>query len=518
MSIFNRVPLHPLLFSAYPILALLAHNLDQIKPAAAWRLLLFIVVGIIVLYLLLVLVFRNRHMVAVICTLFAILFFSYGHVYEYLNQLNMPLAAIARHRYLLPIWLAISVIGLWLIGRNRRQIHSTTPMLNAMGVIAITLPLIQILFFQIQTQQALKEKLESNNHLSSITDFEVETQPDIYYIILDAYTRQDILEENYCLDNTSFISSLRDMGFYVADCSQSNYAQTELSMAATFNMDYLENLGDSFTAGNNDRSGLWPLLRHGKVRQMLESVGYNVIAFETGYYWIQWEDADSYLSLPKSASISSLFREGGLNSFEAMLIRTSVFRVILDTNAVTDFLDSLLPDLEYHEKVVRERTLFVLDRLQPDNVPAIKGPKFIYAHIIAPHPPYVFGPKGEFAEHGEEFTYNDQITYINKRILQVVDGIIENSQSQPIIIIQGDHGLKDTPNERVAILNAYYLPEGGVENLYPSISPVNSFRLVFDHYLGTEFGLLDDISYYSTYELPYNYEIVPNFCRTELSK
>ena len=64
-----------------------------------------------------------------------------------------------------------------------------------------------------------------------------------------------------------------------------------------------------------------------------------------------------------------------------------------------------------------------------------------------------------------------------------------------MIIIQGDHGL-DT-EARMAILNAYYLPGDGAKMLYPTITPVNSFRVVFNAYFGQEYPILPDTSLYS---------------------
>jgi hypothetical protein len=62
--------------------------------------------------------------------------------------------------------------------------------------------------------------------------------------------------------------------------------------------------------------------------------------------------------------------------------------------------------------------------------------------------------------------------------------------------------------EKMGILNAYYLPGVDYSNphLYPSITPVNSFRLVFDLYFGTKLGSLDDSSYvYANYSRPYKF-------------
>jgi hypothetical protein len=66
----------------------------------------------------------------------------------------------------------------------------------------------------------------------------------------------------------------------------------------------------------------------------------------------------------------------------------------------------------------------------------------------------------------------------------------------------------------MGILNAYYFPEAK-PNLYPSITPVNSFRLLFDTYFGADYKLLDDVSYYSDYPLAYDFTMIPNPCAAQ---
>jgi hypothetical protein len=337
--------------------------------------------------------------------------------------------------------------------------------------------------------------------------------PDIYYIILDAYTRQDVLQEVFDYDNSQFLDALTEIGFYVARCSQSNYAQTELSLASTFNLNYLEELGEDFVAGSADRSGLWPLLRHGKVRSLLEDLGYTIVAFDTGFYWIMWMDADVYLSPPGEGSSSALFHLGGLNGFEAMFLRSTAVLVLTDAALKFDLLERVLPDVDYPRKIWREKALFTLSQLAFDKVPSIQGPKFVYAHVILPHPPYVFGPNGEVVEERLDDMdipgYRGQLIFTNAQIQPILHELIELSEREPVIILQGDHGLRFTPEERMAILNAYYLPGNASDQLYPTISPVNSFRLVFNSYFGAEYELLEDVSYFSKYNHPYDYQIVP---------
>ena len=50
-----------------------------------------------------------------------------------------------------------------------------------------------------------------------------------------------------------------------------------------------------------------------------------------------------------------------------------------------------------------------------------------------------------------------------------------------------------------------FVPDGN-KLLYDSISPVNTFRLVFNYYFDTNYELLNDLSYYITgYKEPYKF-------------
>ncbi len=509
MKLLKRNPIYPILFGLYPVLALLAYNLDQIKPVVAWRSL--IAISLVNLFFLLILrvIFRNWYTAAASDALLLILFFSYGHLYEYLDDANAVLSQIARHRFLVPLFLILLTIGLLWLRKNVQKATSATLLLNLAAITAIAIPLLRIASFEVRIQKVYSAYQDQIGSAQPGTlDHTIDTLPDIYYIILDGYSRDDILLDSYGYDNTPFMNTLVDMGFYIASCSHSNYAQTELSMASAFNMDYLENLGDSFIGSSDDRSELWPLLDHGRVRQILDDIGYKVIAFETGFYWIQWEDADVYLAPMKSKETGESLFGRGLNSFEEMLIQTTMGRVLIDNDLIR-LIRELIPDIESYDLTVRNRTLFVLDQLRFDKVPAILGPKFVYAHIISPHDPFVFGPDGEAAQSDDKFTYVDQVKFINRQIEQILNEIITNSQISPIIILQGDHGYDSHPSGRMAILNAIYFPGDSIQNLYPTLTPVNTFRLLFNEFLGGEFEILEDLSYYSTYENPYKFEVIP---------
>jgi hypothetical protein len=168
-----------------------------------------------------------------------------------------------------------------------------------------------------------------------------------------------------------------------------------------------------------------------------------------------------------------------------------------------------------------------------------KKPKFVMAHVDAPHPPFVFGRNGEPLDVESHCTfhdgnwlikkgrltldeyrrlYRDQLSFVTDLVKKAVDEILAYSDKPPIIIICADHGArsemvwedpeKTNVKEAFAILNAYYMPEGKNTYLYPEISPVNTFRVVFNTYFGTEFDMLPDRNYFTKPNRPYkHYEV-----------
>jgi hypothetical protein len=141
-----------------------------------------------------------------------------------------------------------------------------------------------------------------------------------------------------------------------------------------------------------------------------------------------------------------------------------------------------------------DQHIYALDILE--NGARIPGPKFVYAHLTTTHQPFVFNPDGSMIWPIDETkdTYLSQIEYTNQRILEIVKRLIQESRTPPIIILQGDHSYAPD-HARVKILNAYYLP-GKSAAIYPTITPVNTFRVIFDQYFAYHLGLKPDRSYY----------------------
>ncbi|HLF37990.1 MAG TPA: hypothetical protein VI520_08660 [Anaerolineales bacterium] len=511
----ERSPLHPFLLATYPVLALLASNLGQVRPGIANRALIVSILlgGMTVLGFRALL--RDWPRAALLASWGLLLFYSYGHVYNELRSVQVMGTVLGRHRFLLSAWALLGLGGAWLILRRPAAPEWLTAMLNFGLLLAIAIPIGKILLSGVGPVAASTKAGVNAMELTGLQAPADRPPPDIYFIILDAYARADTLRDQFDFDNGAFLDALSEMGFYVAECSQSNYAQTELSLAATLNMQYLSDLIDESIQGEAARAQLWPLIRHSAVRLLLEGLGYRTVAFETGYYWTEWEDADVYLAPQRG-----LF--AGMSAFEGTLLRSTAAWALIDALPVLP--PFLQRDLDRSTDAHRDRLLYVLDQL--GRTPEIPGPKFVFAHIVSPHRPFVFDAEGNPVDDEYTWThsnlgldayregYRQQVAYLNSRMVSILRGIVEGSNGQAVIIMQGDHGPEEgSSQDRMRNLDVIHLPGGDSPTLYPSISPVNAMRIALNDALDARLPLAEDISRFSTYEAPFDYSQIASECQ-----
>jgi hypothetical protein len=269
--------------------------------------------------------------------------------------------------------------------------------------------------------------------------------------MLDGYARADYLDQAFGYDNSDFLDDLEELGFYIANCSRRNYAQTILSVASSLNMVYLDEIQAQVGSDSQDKTPLTRLIRWSEVRLVLEEQGYQTVAFATGYRPTELEQADYY------------FRPS-IREFSVME------RLVMDTSGLV-ILHDLLPWMGYSDifpGYLAHRKMIEHTFDQVHAIPDVSDRKFVFVHIIVPHPPFVFGPEGD---HGPGSTLN---------------------WASP-----------DTSsiNERVAILNALYLPGVDSTALYAEMSPVNTFH--------TELPILPDESFFSDMDSSYDFMLVP---------
>jgi hypothetical protein len=291
----------------------------------------------------------------------------------------------------------------------------------------------------------------------------------------------------------------------VASRSTANYTSTYLSLASSLNLGY-PNYPSGRAGAAEARDLTYALVQDNELTWFLKAQGYRFITFSSGY------GATSY-----NPSSDVEYDFGMIDDFASLLIMTTPLKVLPRCIATAS------------------RYRITATSRQLSRLPRVRGPKFTFAHIVAPHPPYVFDENGrgvdpDLAAPGglwkQTDRYDAQLAFVSREISVVVDSLLANSSSLPIIVLQADHGPASTAVdldwtrttdeflwERTGILNAYFLPEGGSSLLYDSITPVNTFRIILAYYFNADYPLLPDRIYYSNCVSPYEFRDVTEAVR-----
>jgi hypothetical protein len=437
----------------------------------------------------------------IITTLLVIAFFSYGHVFI---QIETSTGGLIRHRYLILIFAGFLWAAGWFVLKRMRNTATLVTFLTVMGLALFAYSSFQSLQHDYsEYRSALEQKKIMDSFLQQADAAGDYPKPDIYLILLDAHTSAYTLQEAFGYDNSAFTQDLESMGFYVAECAQSNYPVTNLSVTSAFYANY------------HETPTLYPVYSSLTI-ETLRTQGYEVITFQNrsrGHFSL---GEDQRLSRNQML-LGQIDLTGGLSEFDFMLIQTSLLRLAIDMPQLLPWFRVQSPqEIEYYEHY--QQTYFILDELK--RLPQTGGPKFVFAHILVPHSPFIFTPDGDFLWADDPIKgYVSNVKFIDTQITQVVEEMIKSAAIPPVIIIMGDHGPTgvpslETPQRRMSILNAYYVQDEAKADLYPTITPVNSFRIIFNNYFGTSYPLLDDLSYYTGDMNAFTPEnLVPNECK-----
>jgi len=489
----------PLLFAISPVLFLFSKNMAEVRPSElVVPLVVTLSFGILVLVLcwLIVAVIRkvltrpqaslrmetwSFEKAAIVASIFLFLFLSYGDANaRFGGEWFIPAV----------IWILLFLIGAFLVARHHGSPSNLTAFCVVLGVILVLWPMIGIISHETHlVGHAIKPTGTVGN--STISAVNSEVLPDIYYIVPDRYGSLSSLQANFNFDNSEFTNYLTSRGFYVAQNSKSNYPRTFASLASSLNMEYInyltEELGENFGANYP----MWQLIQDNKVWQFLKSKGYRFI--NLGDHW------DGTMKNINADMNYNLFTMPG---FSRLLFQKTLAYPFCVHLGITD--DDRITQMK--------NVLYQFGKLA--EIPDMEEPTFTFAHLCIPHDPFVFHSNGEYKTLSEEKqdsygeNYIDKLTFCNYKFKVLIDELLADSEVPPIIIIQADEGpftisepwLGEKATEtglriKFGILNAYYLPGVDKDVLYPSITPVNSFRLVFDQYFGTDLGLLEDKHY-----------------------
>lgn len=492
---------YPFLFAAFPVLFLYSHNVEQVDISEFVAPFAFVLVSTGLLLLVIKKILKSKEKPGIVVSIILLTIFSYGPLFAvFLTAIKVKSASYFTPLYF-TFWIAVSFTISYLVITTKKKLDNLAKILSVIAVFLFVIPLISIGTYEAKTNANKKGRLKKEKvSLPTVSGAQTESElPDIYYIILDRYPNKETLKNVYGFDNSEFLDYLASQGFYIANESTANYLKTAHSLASTLNMEYINYLGEELGENYTSWSPLYKKVEDYTVWRYLKSKGYKFIHF--GSWWTptkynQFADINYNFSfLPEFSSI--LLQSTVLYPFS---VYTEIYNV------------------RYEQF---QRVNFKFEKLS--EVPKMQEPTFVFAHMLIPHDPYVANEKGEFItfeeeERNEEESYINQLIFTNKKIAEVIEALLETSGDKPIIILQGDEGpfperykenvrgfdwktaTEDELKKKVGILNTYYLPGTKKDIFYDSITPVNTFRVVFNQYFDEEFKLLPDKNYAITDE------------------
>ena len=494
-------PFHPLLFAAFPVLFLYASNVREGIPVRDVLTALGLVVGsAIVLLVGATAALGDARRGALLTSSLVALFFGYGHAWNAVRGAS----GIGSEPWVLAVWallaagaVALAAIpGRWLIGATRG--------LNATATALVVLNLVTAAVGVTTGEQEVAMPGETPA-LGPSAD-----APDIYYIVMDRYGAAETLRQRFGFDNTPFLDALRDRGFYVADESAANYPKTAHSLATSLNLGYLGFLTRVAGLGSDDWGPVYQLLRGFRAADALQAAGYRYV-----HVGSRWDPT----RIDPAADVNEV--SSGMSEFAQVLYGPTILGPLARSTGV--FAEGLDP-----RERERHRTLFQFERLAASR--ELPGPTFVFGHVLRPHEPFIFEADGSPVSEEEDAArplgrkFIDQVRFANRKLLELVDVLLAvPPEERPVIVLQADEGphppgyLADQVGydwseasdaalrQKLRILNAFYLPgitDGGEIHAQPrgsrpysSISPVNTFRVVFNAFFDAGLALLPDRSY-----------------------
>ena len=297
---------HPFLFALYPPLYLFVHNIEELGLENILRTILASLLLAGLALALFRLAFKGWQKAALLATILVLAFYTYAPIFDRVNKLSVAGILIGRHRILVAVYALIFIFGVYLVLKKSVDFNLITNGLNLVSFVLVMFLLGQITMYLVKTTEA-----NAPQNIVSIKDQlnppAKSALPDIYYILIDTYARDDVILKDYHYDNSQFIADLKARGFYVPECSRSNFTRTELSISTALNLDYVQNFAaNMLDVHATDAARMAVYVVNNKVKATLQSLGYKTIAFQTDYNRMDMTSADIFYALPKSRHNSQI--------------------------------------------------------------------------------------------------------------------------------------------------------------------------------------------------------------------
>tara|TARA_B100001245_G_C22865077_1_gene416006 strand:- start:64 stop:1485 length:1422 start_codon:yes stop_codon:yes gene_type:complete len=445
----------PFLLAFFPSWILILKNYDELIFQDILISLAIVSVSIII-WIVIRKIIKNGNKAALITGVGVVFFFYFGYVQDALKGILVSNIPVNKTSILVPISIIIFIILTIYFIKSKNNFESIIKIAN---VVSITLILVVCVQFIIPGASAEK--------------------PNVYHIILDEYTDNEILTKKFGYNNEKFLEFLNNNGFYMHDKLFSTFGGTVKELNVILNMEYPKKLrwmSEDYESLNNN-----------KVMSIFSNQDYSVIETNSMMRWKNFSDVDTKLC------------------YDTNFINSEFLDQVLGKSIIRYFLE------KYQQDTRRDTVRCTFDVLNEITLKT-DGPKYVFSHVYVPHPPFLFGPNGEnVIPDRREISglqswenpqgYVNQLIYATNEITVVIKNIVKNDPNA-IIIVQGDTGTltgtdisKKTMKEIYqahSILYAVRIPD--VEDSDYMI-PVNTYRIIFNNYFNMNYDYLEYHSY-----------------------
>jgi hypothetical protein len=493
--------LHPILFAAFPVLFLYSQG-NNILSFSSFVIPLVLSISVtLIIWLALRLIIKNKTKSALLTTMFVSLSLNIGH----LRNLKVGFEISDVQLVLVFIFLIIA-ISIFLI-KTKRKLDNATAIINTVAVVLVLLVLIDIGTYNFEKLNYEESfNFVPNSNLGITEKF---GSPDVYVLVLDAHANHLVLEKFFDYENKDFVESLKKKGFFVPEnYTNTNYPNTELTISSMLNMNYLHNLVPDDVSDKYKIELVNKLSDNNNVMKNFKDLGYTTIGLDSGWVGarvVNIADENFCDHSKQNARVMFLLHENTiLGSIDQ----------IRHTNLVYDTGPGILNKLNQVSEDDDKRQKVLCNFAELSNVSEkFEEPIFVYWHIISPHPSWVFdsdgNPPSQIISPTIEDTkkrqsaYLQEMEFVDKKLIEVTDKLILESEVEPIIIILGDHGTRivDKQNSeednfiiKYGNLLAFYLP-GEIKPSNYETTPVNIFRLIFNSYYNGDYEILENKVY-----------------------
>jgi hypothetical protein len=506
-SFLEKYGIHSFLLPLFAIL----HNYRQyyglvdadVAVKAFGQLILIFLVS----FLLVLAIIKNVNKSLQLITLFGVVYLFYGAIKDFF-QLTLHASFLSKYSVLLPA-LAIAVIILTRAILKKKEFRKTNLFQNLLLIIFILIDVTALIAFD-SSYFLSKNLLAKNSRLSLDSLGTIHHSPDVYFLVLDSYPGTTFLRDYMHYDNSPFNEALQNKGFRVLANPESNYPRSAFSISATLNFEYLGKIKSFQPVSPKEYTEATLTVEHSLVPKVFKH--YNYSFFNLSIFDIDSTPSlhpEDFLTLPQKDVLL-------YNTLSERLRRDLLWNLMTGRYAVP-FIQRM--EKRRQEKMTQEQiekrdfNNIVIDSLMKIPLQKTNSPKFVYAHVYLPHPPFFYDENGSendlktvLDEKSQEdrLLFLSYLRYTNNAAIKIIDGIMQSSGGHAVIILQSDHGFRNfedaLSHPRLFFKNysAFYFPDRNYSALYDTMSNINTFPVIFNKYFGTNIPMQQDTTVFLT--------------------